>query len=238
MQTNIAATKANLIKAKDELKLLEGGYDILDKKRKALIQAYDSKIKERDLLNEKVNETIKSVSHNFKKVLVSIGESDMDSISKTVPIDDSISLKITKFMQTEISEIDFDEVKLNLSYSFYETNAGFDEAILSFNELRSKIFKLAELDTTINSLDREIKKTSKKVNSLEKVQIPKYEDMVKTISQNIEEKEREEFSKTKIVKENKIRKEKLKNSTESWRCYFFKHVFLELLSYIHKFLRL
>lgn len=215
MQTNIAATKANLIKAKDELKLLEGGYDILDKKRKALIQAYDSKIKERDLLNEKVNETIKSVSHNFKKVLVSIGESDMDSISKTVPIDDSISLKITKFMQTEISEIDFDEVKLNLSYSFYETNAGFDEAILSFNELRSKIFKLAELDTTINSLDREIKKTSKKVNSLEKVQIPKYEDMVKTISQNIEEKEREEFSKTKIVKENKIRKEKLKNSTES-----------------------
>lgn len=215
MQTNIAATKANLIKAKDELKLLEDGYDILDKKRKALIQAYDSKIKERDLLNEKVNETIKSVSHNFKKVLVSIGESDMDSISKTVPIDDSISLKITKFMQTEISEIDFDEVKLNLSYSFYETNAGFDEAILSFNELRSKIFKLAELDTTINSLDREIKKTSKKVNSLEKVQIPKYEDMVKTISQNIEEKEREEFSKTKIVKENKIRKEKLKNSTES-----------------------
>lgn len=215
MQTNIAATKANLIKAKDELKLLEGGYDILDKKRKALIQAYDSKIKERDLLNEKVNETIKSVSHNFKKVLVSIGESDMDSISKTVPIDDSISLEITKFMQTEISEIDFDEVKLNLSYSFYETNAGFDEAILSFNELRSKIFKLAELDTTINSLDREIKKTSKKVNSLEKVQIPKYEYMVKTISQNIEEKEREEFSKTKIVKENKIRKEKLKNSTES-----------------------
>lgn len=215
MQTNIAATKANLIKAKDELKLLEGGYDILDKKRKALIQAYDSKIKERDLLNEKVNETIKSVSHNFKKVLVSIGESDMDSISKTVPIDDSISLEITKFMQTEISEIDFDEVKLNLSYSFYETNAGFDEAILSFNELRSKIFKLAELDTTINSLDREIKKTSKKVNSLEKFQIPKYEDMVKTISQNIEEKEREEFSKTKIVKENKIRKEKLKNSTES-----------------------
>lgn len=215
MQTNIAATKANLIKAKDELNLLEGGYDILDKKRKALIQAYDSKIKERDLLNEKVNETIKIVSHNFKKVLVSIGESDMDSISKTVPIDNSINLKISKFMQTEISDIDFDEVKLNLSYSFYETNDGFDEAILSFNELRSKIFKLAELDTTINSLDREIKKTSKKVNSLEKVQIPKYEDMVKTISQNIEEKEREEFSKTKIVKENKIRKEKLKNSTES-----------------------
>lgn len=211
MQTNnVVATKANLIKAKEELNLLEGGYDILDKKRKALIGAYDSKIKERNDLNEKVNETIKKVSHDFKKVLVSIGESDLDSISKTVPIDNSISLKVDKFMQTEISEIYFEDVKLNLSYSFYETNAGFDEAILSFNQLRSKIFKLAELDTTINSLDREIKKTSKKVNSLDKVQIPKYKEMIKTISQSIEEKEREEFSKTKIVKENKIKKEESK----------------------------
>lgn len=211
MQTNnVAATKANLIKAKEELNLLEGGYEILDKKRKALIGAYDSKIKERNELNDKVNETIKEVSHDFKKVLVSIGESDLDSISKTVPIDNSISLKVDKFMQTEISEIHFEDVKLNLSYSFYETNAGFDEAILSFNQLRSKIFKLAELDTTINSLDREIKKTSKKVNSLDKVQIPKYKEMIKTISQSIEEKEREEFSKTKIVKENKIKKEESK----------------------------
>lgn len=208
MQTNnVAATKANLIKAKDELKLLTGGYDILDKKRKALMQAYDSKIKERDELNDSVNASIKYVSHKFKKVLASIGESDLDSISKTVPIDDSIELKVDKFMQTEVSEISFEEVKLNLSYSFYETNASFDEAILSFNELRSKIFKLAELDTTINSLDREIKKTSKKVNSLDKVQIPKYKEMIKTISQSIEEKEREEFSKTKIVKENKLKKE-------------------------------
>ena len=108
MQTNnVAATKANLIKAKEELNLLEGGYDILDKKRKALIGAYDSKIKERNELNEKVNETIKKVSHDFKKVLVSIGESDLDSISKTVPIDNSISLKVDKFMQTEIAEIHF-----------------------------------------------------------------------------------------------------------------------------------
>lgn len=208
MQTgNVAATKANLIKAKDELKLLVGGYDILDKKRKALIQAYDAKIKERNELNEIVNKTIKLVGHKFRKVLASIGEADLDSISKTVPIDNSINLKIDKFMQTEISEITFDEVKLNLSYSFYETNASFDEAILSFNDLRSRLFKLAELDTTINSLDREIKKTSKKVNSLDKVQIPKYKEMIKTISQSIEEKEREEFSKTKIVKENKLIKE-------------------------------
>lgn len=209
METNkLSATKANLLKAKEELKLLSGGYEILDKKRKALMKAYDDKVKDRNSLNEEVNKTLADIKENFKRVLITLGEADLDSISRSVPIDNSLELTSSKFMQTEISKIEFEEVGLNLSYSFYETNAAFDLAILSFNTLRSKIFKLAELDTTITSLNNEISKTSKKVNSLEKVQIPKYKEIIKTISQSLEEKEREDFSKTKIVKENKIKKQK------------------------------
>ncbi|WP_295885438.1 V-type ATP synthase subunit D, partial [uncultured Anaerococcus sp.] len=194
-----APTKANLIAAKDHLNLLKGGLDILDKSRKALIQAHDSKIKQRDKLNDDVNDTIKKVSRNFKKAMVTMGESKLDDISRIVPVDNSIELKESEFMQTKVYDINFVPTMLNLSYSFYETNEAFDVALLSFNELKYKIYKLAELDTTINNLDRQIKKTSKKVNSLEKVQIPKTEERIKTISSLIEEKEREEFSKTKMV---------------------------------------
>ncbi|MFO3664694.1 MULTISPECIES: V-type ATP synthase subunit D [unclassified Anaerococcus] len=203
-----APTKANLIAAKDHLKLLNGGLDILDKSRKALIQAHDSKIKQRDELNDDVNDTIKKVSKNFKKAMITMGESKLDDISRIVPVDNSIELKENEFMQTKVYDINFVPTMLNLSYSFYETNEAFDIALLSFNELKYKIYKLAELDTTINNLDRQIKKTSKKVNSLEKVQIPKTEERIKTISSLIEEKEREEFSKTKMVKDKKIRDEK------------------------------
>ena len=63
METNnFAPTKANLIRNKDELKLLNSGLDILDKSRKALIQAHDSKIKQRDELNKEVNDTIDMVT--------------------------------------------------------------------------------------------------------------------------------------------------------------------------------
>ena len=200
-----APTKANLIAAKDHLKLLNGGLDILDKSRKALIGAHDSKIKQRDELNQEVNETIEKVSRNFKRARVTMGESKLDDISRIVPVDNSITLKEDEFMQTKVYDISFEPSKLNLSYSFYETNEAFDLALLSFNELKDKLYKLAELDTTINNLDREIKKTSKKVNSLEKVQIPKTEERIKIISSLIEEKEREEFSKTKMVKDKKLR---------------------------------
>lgn len=203
-----APTKANLIAAKDQLGLLNTGLDILDKSRKALIGAYDSKIKQRDELNDEVNNTIKKVSQNFKKAMVTMGEAKLTDISSIVPVDNSIKLTESEFMQTMVYDIDFKPSKLSLSYSFYETNEEFDKAVLSFNELKDKLFKLAELDTTINNLDRQIKKTSKKVNSLEKVQIPKLEDRIKEISSLIEEKEREEFSKTKMVKDKKIREEK------------------------------
>ncbi len=206
MNNDAIASKANLIKAKDELKLLEVGLDILDKKRKALMNAHDSKIKDRDDLNIKVNETMAKVRHSFNKALASIGEEKLENLAGLIPIDNSIKLSTSKFMQTDIAEIEFEEKKLTLSYSFYQTNALLDKALIDFNKLRSDLFKLAELDSTINNLQIEIRKANKKVNSLEKIQIPNKTDLIKNISQSIEEKEREEFSKTKIVKRNKEKK--------------------------------
>ena len=205
-ETKFAPTKANLMKAKNQLSLINEGYDILDKKRKALIGQYNAKINQRNELNKIVNSCIKDVKKNIKKAIVTTGEDRLKSIALSVPLDESITLKEKKFMQTKIFEIDFDSKKLDLSYSLNLTNSLFDEALLSLNDLKEKVYKLAELDTTIKNLDTEIKKTSKKVNSLEKVQIPNYKDIIKSISSQIEEREREEFSKTKMIKDKKINK--------------------------------
>ncbi|WP_270596709.1 V-type ATP synthase subunit D [Anaerococcus vaginalis] len=205
-ETKFAPTKANLMKAKNQLSLINEGYDILDKKRKALIGQYNAKINQRNELNKIVNSCIKDVKKNIKKAIVTTGEDRLKSIALSVPLDESITLKEKKFMQTKIFEIDFDSKKLDLSYSLNLTNSLFDEALLSLNDLKEKVYKLAELDTTIKNLDTEIKKTSKKVNSLEKVQIPNYKAVIKSISSQIEEREREEFSKTKMIKDKKINK--------------------------------
>lgn len=206
MNSEQIASKANLIKAKEELKLLDVGLDILDKKRKALMNAHESKIKDRDSLNKKVNQTMNDVSHSFNKAMASIGQAKLESLAGLIPIDNSIETKNTKFMQTDMAEVSFNPKKLSLSYSFYQTNSLFDEALIAFNKLRADIFKLAELDSTINNLEIEIRKSNKKVNSLEKIQIPQKTELINNISQSIEEKEREEFSKTKIVKSNKAKK--------------------------------
>lgn len=203
-ETKFAPTKANLMKAKNQLRLIKEGYEILDKKRQALIGQYSSQKYQRNELNDEVNSCIKEVKKNIKKAILTTGEDRLKSIALSVPLDESITLKEKKFMQTNIYEIGFDEKKLGLSYSLNLTSSLFDEALLSLNDLKAMVYKLAELDTTIKNLDIEIKNTSKKVNSLEKVQIPSYEAIIKSISAQIEEREREEFSKTKIIKNKKI----------------------------------
>ncbi|MDO4662589.1 MAG: V-type ATP synthase subunit D [Tissierellia bacterium] len=205
-ETKLPATKSNLMRLQSQLDLMNDGYDILDKKRKALLQQYYLKIEERNKVNETVNKSISTVKKALKRSIILIGKENVKSIAGSIPIDNSIQLEETKFMQTLMYKISFEKSKLQLSYSFDNTNAAFDNALILLNDLKEKIYKLAELDTTINNLDKEIQNTSKKVNSLEKVQIPKYQRMIKTINADLEEKEREEFSKTKIVKENKAKK--------------------------------
>ena len=119
-------------------------------------------------MNKIVNLCIKDVKKNIKKAIVTTGEDRLKSIALSVPLDESITLKEKKFMQTKIFEIDFDSKKLDLSYSLNLTNSLFDEALLSLNDLKEKVYKLAELDTTIKNLDTEIKKTSKKSKFIRK----------------------------------------------------------------------
>ena len=45
-----------------------------------------------------------------------------------------------------------------------------------------------------------IKKTQKRANALQNITIPNYEKLEKSISEFLEEKEREEFSRLKVIK--------------------------------------
>merc|ERR1712060_929726 len=76
----------------------------------------------------------------------------------------------------------------------------------------SEIIKLASLQTAFKTLDEEIKMTSRRVNALEYVLIPRIEDTIQYITQEMDEQSREEFFRVKKVvekKKAKLEKERL-----------------------------
>merc|ERR1719511_78143 len=82
----------------------------------------------------------------------------------------------------------------------------------------TQLIRLASLQTAFKTLDEEIKMTSRRVNALEYVLIPRIEETIHYITQEMDEQSREEFFRVKKVvekKKAKLAKEKLAVAAEA-----------------------
>ena len=83
--------------------------------------------------------------------------------------------------------------KIKADYSLHKSNAAFDRAKINISEILPVIYELAEIETSVFRLANEIKKTAKRANALDKIQIPKYNHIISEIEEILAEKEREDF---------------------------------------------
>ena len=98
------------------------------------------------------------------------------------------------------------EKKLKLAYGFQNTDINVDKAYICFENVKRMTLVLAEVENSIYRLTNSIRKTQTRANALQNIVIPRYEAIVKYISGSLEEKEREEFSRMKVIKAQKMRK--------------------------------
>ena len=80
------------------------------------------------------------------------------------------------------------------------TSFWIDEAIDGFKQVLGLVGRLAELKVSIMRLARDVRRTIRKVNALEKIAIPELEETVGLIQERLEENEREMFVLMKMVK--------------------------------------
>ena len=63
--------------------------------------------------------------------------------------------------------------------------------------------KLSSVENSAYRLANSIKRTQKRANALKNITIPRYESLTKSISNSLEEKDREEFTRLKVIKRTK-----------------------------------
>lgn len=76
-------------------------------------------------------------------------------------------------------------------------------AVVNFHRVKCLTVTLAEIENSVYRLSVAIKKTQKRANALKNIIIPRFEETQKFISDALEEKEREEFSRLKVIKRTK-----------------------------------
>lgn len=202
----IFPTKANLMATQKSLSLAKLGYELMDRKRNILVREMMQLVDEAKEVESTINEAYKKAYASLQKANITLGR--CSDYARTVPLDETLKVDYKSVMGVEIPQITLGEQDMKNYYGFDTTNSYLDEAYFNFNEAKKLSVKLVETQTSIYRLADAINKTQKRANALNNIMIPKFTQTVKFISEALDEKEREDFTRLKVVKSTK---EKAKN---------------------------
>ena len=203
MDTREFPTKGNLMANKNTLVLAKQGYDLMDKKRNVLIAEIVQIVDQVKEINEEINEVFKEAYAALETANVELGIKTVLDMATAVPVEDSVQIYTRSVMDSEIPTAHYEKKENVPTYAFYRTTASLDEARIKFEKVKELTIRMAELENAAFRLSVNINKAQKRANALKNITIPRYENLVKNISNALEEKEREEFTRLKVIKRNK-----------------------------------
>lgn len=199
----VIPTKNNLLSAKRSLTLANVGYELMDRKRNILVREITALIDEARDVQSHIDATFAEAYDALEAANITLGIDAVNAIAESVPKDDTISIRYRSVMGVEIPLLNRVDEKPRLYYGFASSNSMLDEAYIRFTEVKKLTRVLAELETTIYRLAYAIRKTQKRANALSNIIIPNITDTVKFITDALEEKDREEFVRLKVIKAQK-----------------------------------
>ena len=206
MDPNTFPTKGNLILAKNSLALSKQGYDLMDKKRNILIRELMELIDTAKNIQSEIDETFSKAYEALQKANIGMGLYNLEELASTIPEENSVVIKTRSIMGTEIPLVEYDKDNSTPNYSMYGTKISVDEAVTKFIKVKELIIKLSMVETSAYRLANSIKKTQKRANALKNITIPYYTDLTTVIQNALEEKEREEFTRLKVIKRQQTNK--------------------------------
>lgn len=198
MADQIFPTKGNLIAVKKSLALSTLGFDLLDRKRNILIREMMQLINRANEIGSEIDNAYTEAYKSLQLANLNMGIVENDA--QAVPVYDGLTLYSRSVMGVEIPKISLDRVRLEPHYGLYHTSSQLDNAYVQFSNLLKLTAELAEVENSVYRLAQAIKKTQRRANSLKNIIIPRFEGISKYIASYLEEKEREEFSRLKVLK--------------------------------------
>ena len=200
MNPNKFPTKGNLILAKNSLALAKQGFDLMDKKRNILMREIMNLISQASEIQTEIDSTFREAYGLLQLANIEIGIHEVEEISFSVPVEDSIRIKTRSVMGTEIPLVEYKPKADEPTYAYYSTTQALDQARIAFEKVKDLTIRLSMIENSAYRLAANIKKTQKRANALKNITIPMYEALTKNIQNALEEKEREEFTRLKVIK--------------------------------------
>ena len=146
MDPNTFPTKGNLILAKNSLKLAHMGYELMDKKRNILIRELMGLIDEAKDIQRQIDVTFREAYAALQIANMEIGITNVQTVSYTVPVEESIRIKTRSIMGVEIPLVEADPSGQAPTYAYYSTKESLDQARQAFEKVKDLTLNLSMID--------------------------------------------------------------------------------------------
>jgi V/A-type H+-transporting ATPase subunit D len=197
---NVSPTRSNLMRMKQDLQFARDGYEILDRKREVLTTELIRVAHEAGTLQQEVWDLVAAAYRALEQARLTMGQERLEWAALATNSTVDVRLRYRGVMGVPIPVIEAQGAVPELTYGMGDTGAALDEAGRAFRSVLSHIPELAERVTSVWRLAGELRKTQRRVNALEHIFIPEYEETVTFIKSALEEREREETFRLKWLK--------------------------------------
>lgn len=204
MIEGVNPTRMELLKLKDRVNLATKGHKLLKEKRDALIMEFFNILDSARNVREKVEEKLGKSFGDLMVAQTMMGDFAVRKAAMSVQESLDIDVDTRSVMGVTVPVIEYKDIKKSMierGYGLVDTSAKLDDASKGFEEVVELILELSEVEMTVKLLAGEIESTKRRVNALEHIIIPRLENTVKYIEMRLEEMERENFVRLKIIKQ-------------------------------------
>jgi len=193
-------TKASLLRLKQDLAFIREGYEMLERKREILVLELMSLVEAAKRAQAEAHEKMARAHATLRAALLCTGTLSLAAAAAAPRPPHAATIQTRSLMGIYLPTLRGEHPAAVPAGSFLAGSAAFDEVGARFREALESIDRLAEIENAVFRLAREVRKTQRRVNALDKVFLPAYAETLAYIGSVLEERERDEFIIMRLLK--------------------------------------
>lgn len=187
---------------KRRTKSAERGHKLLKDKQDGLMQQFLAIIRDAKSLRSRIEKDFGDALRVWLTAAAWLTDAELENTLSSPQTSIRLNVQTKNVMSVRIPLFSLERSGSLQSYAFAGTNALFDHAVRSLDELCEILLKLAEIEKQAENMAIELETTRRRVNALEHRLIPDLKETVKYISMKLGEAERAGIIATMKVKAN------------------------------------
>lgn len=199
----VKPTRMELSNLKKKKKVAVRGHKLMKDKRDEMVRRFIIYVRRNKELREQVEEKLGQAMQSFVLARAGMGNADIEEALCYPARLAKITVGTQQVLGVQAPKLDLvsSTDAIELPYGMANTSAELDGAVKQFSELLPLLIELAEVEKICNRLADEIEKTRRRVNALEYVMIPQFDEAIRAITMKLDENERGNLTRLMKTKE-------------------------------------